>query len=312
MKRHTRDAYAEALVELGRKRPEVVVLDADLSVSTRTARFAEAFPDRFFNCGIAEQNMLGIAAGLAASGKIPFVSTFAVFASMRACEQIRQSIAYPRLKVRVVASHGGITVGADGASHQCTEDAGVMRAIPNMTVVIPADATETAWAVHQIVDIPGPVYMRLGRPAAPVVYPDASRLRWGKVTLLREGSDVALLGTGIMVSRCLEASAILEAEGVEAAVGAVSVLKPLDEESVVALARRCGAVVTAEEHSVIGGLGSAVCECLAERYPVPVRRVGIGDVFGQSGEPDELLAHYGLTPEAIAEAALEVMRRKQS
>jgi len=306
----TRDAYGQALVKLGEVNPQVVVLDADLAGSTKTIKFKQAFPERFFNVGIAEQNLIGTAAGLAASGKIPFASTFAIFATGRAFEMIRNTVAYPKLNVKIAASHAGLTVGEDGASHQALEDIAVMRAVPNMTVIVPADAVETEQAVFRAAEHYGPVYIRLGRPGVPVIYDENYRFEIGKAHLLRPGRHVGLVATGIMVAIALEAADLLAKEGIEAAVLNMSTIKPLDKEAVIELARATGALVTAEEHTVIGGLGSAVAEAVAEHYPVPVLRVGVEDCFGQSGTPAELLAAYGLTRENIAQKAKEAIARK--
>lgn len=305
----TREAYGQALVELGKEFPEIVVLDADLSKSTMTAKFAAAFPDRFFNVGIAEANMIGIAAGLAACGKIPFASTFAVFAAGRAFDQVRQSVGYPGLNVKIAASHAGITVGADGASHQSIEDIALMRVIPGMCVIVPADAAETREACRAAVLHRGPVYLRLGRHPSPVLR-DSWGFKLGKASLLRDGKHVTIVACGTMVSVALKAAQMLEAEGLEARVLNMSTVKPLDVESVVESARLTGAVVTVEEHSVIGGLGSAVAEVLGSEYPVPMRIVGIPDCFGQSGSASELLEFYGLTPQNVAEAARKVIALK--
>lgn len=305
----TREAYGRALADVGMRDERIVVLDADLSKSTKTSEFQKAFPNRFFNMGIAEQNMMGSAAGLAAAGKIAFASTFAVFATGRAWEQVRNTIGYSRLNVKIAATHAGITVGEDGASHQALEDLALMRVIPGMTVLVPADAVEARKVVEYAVNTPGPVYIRLGRSAVPTIMPDDDQPYNGKVTVLKEGRDVALLASGVMVAKALEAARYLEGIGVNASVANVSCLKPLDVEGVVELAR-FGAVVTAEEHSVIGGLGGAIVEVLAERCPVPVIRVGIRDRFGQSGSPDELLKEYNLTSLDIANAAKEAMRIK--
>jgi len=307
----TRDAYGKALVELGHENDRVVVLDADLSKSTKTVLFEKAFPDRFFNMGIAEQNLMGVAAGLAAAGKIPFASTFAIFATGRAWEQVRNTIGYPHLNVKIAASHAGLTVGEDGASHQALEDLALMRAIPGMTVLVPADAVETRKMVMYSAMIDGPVYLRLGRPAVPVILPDDGKPYAPRVQLLREGKDVAILALGIMVAKALEAASLLEALGIDAAVANVSCLKPLDTPGLLDLAGR-GAVVTAEEHTIIGGLGSAVAEVLAEAKPVPVVRVGVRDAYGQSGSPAELLEAYGLTPRALVEAAQRAVAMKNS
>ncbi len=308
----TRDAYGEALVELGNINKDVVVLDADLSKSTKTSDFSKAFPERFFNMGIAEQNLLGTAAGFAASGKIPFASSFAVFAVGRAYDQIRNTIAYPHLNVKIAASHAGLTVGEDGGSHQMLEDIALMRVLSGMTVIVPADAVETKQAVLAAAEYDGPVYIRLGRPKVPVLFDDNYRFQIGKGVLMQDGTDVTLIATGIMVSKALEAAELLQAEGISAAVINISTIKPLDAGLISKLAEKTGAVVTCEEHNVIGGLGSAVAEALAERHPVPMVRVGVNDAFGQSGLPDELLAKYGLTAENIAEKAKAVIARKQA
>jgi transketolase len=306
----TRDAYGKVLVELGRENDRIVALDADLSGSTKTALFAREFPDRFFNAGIAEANMIGMAAGLAAGGMIPFVSTFAVFASGRAFEQIRQSLAHPSMNVKVVATHGGITVGEDGGSHQSVEDLAIMRALPNMTVLCPADGPETEAAIRAAARFDGPVYVRLGRPKVPVVFPEGSDFAIGRGVMLRDGRDLTFMTTGLMTAQAMTAARILEEEKISARVIHLGSIKPLDVDLVIKAARDTGAVVTAEEHSVIGGLGGAVCETLAEGFPVPVERVGLRDVFGQSGTADELLAYYGLTPAHLVEAAERVLLRK--
>lgn len=306
----TRDAYGQTLVELGLEDERVVVLDADLSGSTKTGQFAKAFPERFFNAGVAEGNMIGMAAGLAAGGQLPFASSFAVFASGRAFEQVRQSVAYPSLSVKIVATHGGITVGEDGGSHQSVEDLAIMRALPNMTVLCPADGPETAAAVRAAAAWDGPVYMRLGRAKVPIVFADGLDFRIGRGATLREGTDMTFITTGLMTARALEAAEILAAEEISARVVHIACLKPLDVELVLKAARETGAVVTAEEHSVIGGLGGAVCEALSGGHPAPVERVGLQDVFGQSGTADDLLQHYGLTPAHLVEAAERVLQRK--
>ncbi len=306
----TRDAYGKALVELARENDKVVVLDADLSGSTKTAMFGKEFPQRFFNAGIAEANMVGMAAGLAAGGMIPFASTFAVFAAGRAFEQIRQSLAYPKMNVKVVATHGGITVGEDGGSHQSVEDLAIMRALPNMTVLCPADGPETAAAIRAVAAFQGPVYMRLGRSKVPVVFTDGCDFAIGRGATLRQGTDLTFITTGLMTAQALDAAKILQEEGIGARVVHLGSIKPLDVDLVIKAARETGAVVTAEEHSVVGGLGGAVCEVLAEGHPVPVERVGLRDVFGQSGTADELLVHYGLTPAHLVEAAERVLKKK--
>lgn len=307
----TRDAYGKALVKLGRLHNDVVVLDADLSKSTKTAEFAAAFPDRFFNMGIAEQNMIGTAAGLATTGKVVFASSFAVFATGRAWEQVRNSVAYAGLKVRVCASHAGITVGEDGGSHQSVEDIALMRAIPGMTVVVPADGVATEKMVMALYEEPGPAYLRLGRPAVPVIYKPDQPMQIGKGIELRDGGDATIIACGIMVYHALEAARVLEEKGLRVSVVDMFTIKPLDEELVARKAAETGALVTAEEHSIIGGLGSAVCETVADRCPVPVVRVGIKDQFGQSGTPGELMAYYGLTPGHLVKAFEEAVFRKR-
>ena len=306
----TREAYGQALAALGSENENIVVLDADLSKSTKTADFAKVFPKRFFNVGIAEQNMMATAAGLAAAGKIPFASTFAIFATGRAFEQVRNSIAYPHLNVKVAASHAGLTVGEDGGSHQSVEDISLMRTIPGMIVIVPADGPETAAAVRAAAEIKGPVYLRLGRLAVPDVNPPDYQFQVGRGIVLKTGSDVTLIGTGIMVDACLQAAALLTDAGISAAVVNISTIKPIDRELIIAQAKISGAVVTAEEHSVIGGLGSAVAEVLGENCPVPLQRVGVLDRFGQSGPPEELLREYNLTPADIVQAAKAVISRK--
>lgn len=303
----TRNAYKDALVALGEKNENVVVLDADLAKSTMTYDFSQSFPQRFFSIGIAEANMTGIAAGLAAAGKIPFASTFAIFATGRAYEQIRNSIAYPNLNVKIAATHAGITVGEDGASHQSVEDIGLMRGIPNMSVICPADGPETVAAVMAAAEHQGPVYLRMGRAAVPVITEEEQKLEWGKAKLLRQGQDVSILATGMMTALALQAAEILAAEGIEAEVLHFPFIKPLDEEAVLATAAKTKRIVTAEEHSIINGLGSAVAEVLSEKLPTPLRRVGIKDTFGESGKPADLLIKYGLTPEEIVKKAKELI-----
>ena len=309
----TRAAYGKALVKLGEANPDVVVLDADLAKSTKTDEFAARFPERFFEMGIAEADMMGTAAGLAASGKIPFASTFAVFAAGRAFDQVRQVIGYPGLNVKIGATHGGITVGEDGASHQSIEDVALMRAIPGMTVIVPADAVEAEKAVFAAARHKGPVYMRFGRSGVPVIFDDGYNFEIGRAALLREGGDVTIIACGVTVSFALEAaSRLAEEDGISARVLDMATIKPADGGAVVAAARETGAIVTAEEHNVIGGLGSAVCEIAAERFPVPVVRVGIQDEFGQSGTPQELLEAYGLLPGDIVKAALRAIELKRA
>jgi transketolase len=307
----TRDAYGETLVELAAENRNIVVLDADLSGSTKTAPFAKQFPDRFFNMGIAEANMVGTAAGLAAGGKIPFLSTFAVFASGRAWEQIRQSVAYPKANVKVVATHGGITVGEDGGSHQSVEDIAIMRAIPNMTVIVPADGPETKAAIRAVAGYKGPVYIRLGRNKVPSVFEGVPSFTIGKGAQLAAGTDLTFITTGLMSAQALKAAEVLKGKGISARVVHLGTIKPIDEEIIVAAARETGAIVTAEEHSIVGGLGGAVAEVLAERFPVPMKRVGINDRFGTSGKAEELMKYFGLMPENLVDAALEVLPRKK-
>jgi transketolase len=296
-------------VELGGRVPELVVLDADLSKSTKTADFAKVYPDRFFNMGIAEQNLMGTAAGLALAGKIPCASTFAVFACGRAFDQVRNTIAYPGLNVKIVASHAGITVGEDGGSHQSIEDIALMRVLPGMTVIVPADASETRKAVEAAVAMRGPVYIRLGRTAVPVLFDDGHPFQIGKAVVLRQGTGAVVFATGIMVSEALQAAEQLAGRGVSAAVVDVHTIKPLDLELVVEMARRTGAVVTAEEHSIYGGLGSAVAEALGEHCPVPMLRLGVRDRFGESGKPAELMEAFGLTASFIVRAVEQVRMR---
>jgi len=308
-KQATRDAYGKALVELGRKYGDVVVLDADLSKSTKTADFAKAFPERFINIGIAEQNLMGVAAGLAASGKVAFASSFAIFASGRAFEIVRNSLAYASLNVKVCATHAGLTVGEDGGSHQSVEDIAVMRSIPNICVEVPADGTSTRKAVAAIYERPGPVYLRLGRPAVPVLYNEDMDFTIGRGIELRDGRDATLIACGIMVSKCLEAADRLHEAGIEVSVIDMHTIKPIDQELIVRKARETGAILTVEEHSILGGLGGAVCEIVCQECPVPVLRMGIMDVFGQSGSPDELLQYYGLTIDKIVEN-VQLLRKK--
>lgn len=307
----TREAYGEALLQLGRENPEVVVLDADLAKSTKTIDFGKNFPQRFFDMGVAEQNMVGTAAGLAATGKIPFCSSFAMFATGRAFEQVRNSVAYSALNVKICATHAGITVGEDGGSHQSVEDIALMRVLPNMTVFVPADAVETAGAVRAAAAMKGPVYIRLGRMGVPVLHGPDFQFVPGKAVALREGGDATIIATGIMVSAALEAADLLAGEGIKVGVLDIHTIKPLDVEAIVRVARETGALVTAEEHSVIGGLGGAVAEALVENFPVPLKRVGMLDKFGESGSPSELLEKYNLTPNSLAAAVKEVIARKE-
>ena len=306
----TREAYGDALVEFGAKY-DIVVFDADLAEATKTVKFKKAYPDRFFDCGIAEGNMISVAAGVATTGRIPFCSSFAMFAAGRAFEQVRNSVGYPHLNVKIGATHAGITVGEDGATHQCLEDLALMRTIPGMTVLNPADAVEARAAVEAAIKHEGPVYMRFGRAAVPVLFDRASYVfHIGKGIIMGDGDDVTVVATGIMVDMALQARELLAAEGIRARVINMPSIKPIDAELLVTSARHTGAVVTAEEHTIIGGLGSAVCETLAGICPVPVRRVGIEDQFGRSGKVPALLELYGLTPAHIAAEAKKAIRMK--
>lgn len=296
----TRDSYGNALAECGAEYPNLVVLDADLANATKTLVFKKAFPDRHIDCGIAECNMTGIAAGLATCGKIPFISSFAMFAAGRNFEQIRNSIGYPHLNVKIGATHAGITVGEDGASHQCLEDIALMRTIPGMTVIVPSDDVEAKAAVRTAIEYQGPVFLRFGRAAVPVINdrPDY-KFEMGKGVLLREGTDVTIVATGITVSSALEAADMLAADGISAEVINIHTIKPLDEELIVKSAKKTGRVVTAEEHSVIGGLGSAVCDCLCAHCPTPVYKIGMQDIFGESGTAAALVEKYGLDGKGV-------------
>lgn len=298
----TRQAYGDALAEFGGDR-DIVVLDADLSKSTKTAEFQKKYPERFFNMGIAEANMMAAAAGMASCGKTVFASTFAIFAAGRACEQVRNSICYPKLNVKIGATHAGISIGEDGASHQMIEDISNMRVLPNMSIISPADAVETRLAVKAAIEMDGPVYLRLGRLSVPVIFDDSYEFEFGKGVQLKEGGDVSIIATGLMVHQALEAHEILKAKGIAARVVNIHTIKPIDEEIIEKAAKETGAIVTAEEHNVIGGLGSAVCEVVSQTKPVPVLRVGVLDKFGKSGKPDLLLKEYGLTAADIAEKA---------
>ena len=306
-----RDIYGETLVELGETNKDIVVLDADLSQSTRTSRFGARFPDRFFNMGISEQDMIGTAVGLALAGKVPFVSTFAIFETGRAWEQIRLGLALSQLPVKLVASHGGITVGEDGPTHHCAEDAALMRVLPNMTVVFPADACEMRSVIMQSLSMRGPIYVRGSREKFPDITCSDTEFRIGKATVLRDGGDLAIIACGLMVDFSLQAAQMLAQDGIDARVINMSTLKPIDTETTIAAARETGRILTVEEHSVIGGLGSAVCEVLSESYPVPVRRLGVPDRFSVSGRSGDLLRRCKLTPKDIAEAALEFCNDSQ-
>ena len=309
----TRNAYGEALVALADKYPELVVLDADLANATMSKIFLAAHPDRFFNCGIAECNMTGIAAGMAASGLKPFTNTFAIFATGRAYDQVRNSIAYPGLNVKVVGSHGGVSVGEDGATHQCTEDFALMRAVPGMMVVCPCDGYEMTKAVEALLNYDGPAYLRLGRPAVDIVTDEIEGYTFelGKGCQLVDGSDATVIATGMMVQMALKAAEMLKAEGISLRVIDMPTIKPLDEEIVLKAAKETGVIVTSEEHSVIGGLGAAVAEYLSETYPVPVIRHGVNDTFGRSGTAAKVLEHYGLTPEVLCEKVKLALSKKK-
>ena len=296
----TREAYGKALAEFGAQYPNLVVLDADLANATKTNTFQKAFPERHIDCGIAECDMMGIAAGLSTVGKIPFASSFAMFAAGRAYEQVRNSIGYPHLNVKIGATHAGITVGEDGASHQCLEDIALMRVIPGMVVINPCDAVEARAAVQAALEYVGPVYLRFGRAAVPVINDnDNYKFEIGKGVLLREGTDVTIVAPGICVPEALEAAEKLAADGISAEVINIHTIKPLDEELIIKSAKKTGKVVTAEEHSIIGGLGGAVCEVLSEKAPTPVCRIGMNDIFGESGSAGALVAKYGLDAEGI-------------
>ncbi len=306
-KRATREAFGATLVELADAGADIVVVEADLSKSTTTATFEKAYPARFFNAGIAEQNMIGTASGLAVGGKIAFTGSFAVFATGRAYDQVRNTVCYSGLDVKLCPTHSGITVGPDGGSHQMLEDIALMRVLPGMRVLVPADARAAAAAIRVAAQTPGPFYVRLGRAAVPLVYDEGFELELGRAYVLREGTDVTLAACGVMVERALAAAELLATEGVSAEVLDVATIKPIDAETIVASVTKTGAVVTCEEHSIIGGLGSAVAEVIGEQHPVPLRRVGVRDVFGTSGDPEELMVHYGLTAKDIASAAREAM-----
>ncbi|MEE1161537.1 MAG: transketolase family protein [Acutalibacteraceae bacterium] len=307
----TRAAFGNALVELGAKRDDFVVLDADLAAATQTGMFKKAYPDRFYDCGIAEADMIGIAAGIAATGKKVVCSSFAMFAAGRAFEQIRNSVGYPHLNVIIGATHAGISVGEDGATHQCCEDIALMRTIPGMTVINPADETEAKKAVEAAFELDGPVYMRFGRLAVPVIFGDDYKFEVGKSVELKEGNDVTIIASGLMVSEALEAYELLKNDGINARIINMHTIKPLDNEAVIKAAKETGAIVTAEEHSVIGGLGSAVSELLCEEYPVPVLKLGVYDTFGHSGPAPKLLDEFGLRAVNIAEKAKKAIALKK-
>ena len=304
----TRDSYGNALKELGAQYENLVVLDADLAGATKTGTFLKAFPERHFDCGIAEANMICVAAGMAAAGLVPFASTFAMFAAGRAYEQVRNSIGYPNLNVKIGATHGGISVGEDGASHQCCEDFALMRTIPGMVVMSPSDDVEARAMVKAAYEHQGPVYIRFGRAAVPVVHEEGAPFQIGKGEILRDGKDVAIIANGLLVAEALTAAEELAAAGIEAMVINMGTIKPLDEELVLAAAKKCGKVITAEEHSVIGGLGEAVCGVLSEKLPTPVKRIGVNDEFGHSGPAAALLKQFGLSAENIVAAAKEMCK----
>ncbi len=303
----TRDGYGKALVELGKIHEDIVVLDADLAGSTKTGMFGKAYPDRHFNCGIAEADMMSVAAGMAATGLTPFASSFAMFASGRAYEQIRNSIGYPKLNVKIGASHGGMSVGEDGASHQCCEDFALMRSIPGMVVICPADGVEAEAATKAAYEYQGPVYLRMGRLAVPVFHEEGFTFQIGKGEIMREGSDIAIIANGLMVYEAIQAGEKLAELGINARIINMSTIKPLDEELVLAAAKECGKIITCEEHSVIGGLGEAVCSYLSETYPTPVRRIGVNDEFGFSGPAAEVLKAFGLCCDHIVDVTKEML-----
>ena len=304
----TRESYGNALKELAEEFPNLVVLDADLAAATKTGIFKKAYPDRHIDCGIAECNMMGVAAGLSLTGKIPFVSSFAMFAAGRAFEQVRNSVGYPHLNVKIGATHAGITVGEDGATHQCNEDIALMRTIPGMVVMCPADDIEAKAAVRAALEYDGPVYLRFGRAAVPVINdkPDY-KFEIGKGNIVREGKDVTIVATGICVDSALGAAEKLAADGIDAEVVSICTIKPLDEELIVKSAKKTGKVVTVEEHSVIGGLGSAVCDCLSEKLPTPVKKIGMQDIFGESGSAAALIQKYGIDAEGVYKSVKEFM-----
>ena len=310
IKTATRDAYGKALVELGEKNPNVLVLDADLAAATKTGAFKKAFPERFFDTGIAEGNMMGVAAGLATTGYTVFASSFAMFSAGRAFEQVRNTIAYPHLNVKIGATHAGISVGEDGASHQCCEDIALMRSIPGMVILNPADDIEARAAVLAAAEHDGPVYMRFGRLAVPRIFDEDYKFEIGKAVTLKEGSDVTIIATGLMVNEAIEAAKTLEAEGVSVELINMHTIKPLDKEAVIKAAKKTGCIVTAEEHNVIGGLGDAVCDAVCEEYPVPVVKLGVEDTFGKSGPAVELLHIFGLDADNIVKKAKIAISKK--
>ena len=309
-KKATRESYGEALTALAEKYPNLVVLDADLAAATKTGIFKKAYPERFFDCGIAEANMMGVAAGLATAGKIPFASTFAMFAAGRAYEIVRNSIGYPHLNVKIGATHAGISVGEDGATHQCNEDIALMRTIPGMTVIVPADDTEAKAAVEAAIQFEGPVYMRFGRLAAPILNDPATyQFEWGKGVTLREGKDITIVATGLMVAEAVTAAETLANEGIDARVINIHTIKPLDKELICKAAKETGKIVTVEEHSIIGGLGDAVCSAVCECCPVPVTKIGVNDEYGHSGPAVDLLKQFGLSADNIVATVKKVLNQ---
>ncbi len=306
----TRDAYGKALVELGEKNPNVLVLDADLAAATKTGAFKKAFPDRFFDTGIAEGNMMGVAAGLATTGYTVFASSFAMFSAGRAFEQVRNTIAYPHLNVKIGATHAGISVGEDGASHQCCEDIALMRSIPGMVIINPADDVEARLAVLAAAEHDGPVYMRFGRLAVPRIFDEDYKFEIGKAVTLKEGTDVTIIATGLMVNEAIQACEILENEGISAELINIHTIKPLDKDAIIKSAKKTGCIVTAEEHNIIGGLGDAVCDAVCSEYPVPVVKVGVNDTFGKSGPALQLLSEFNLDADNIYIKAKEAISRK--
>jgi len=306
----TREAYGRIIAEMGSSNQDIIVLDADLSRSTMTKYFAQAFPDRFIECGLTEQNMIGIAAGLASCGKIPFASTFAVFASSRCFDQVRMCVAQPKANVKIVATHGGITVGEDGSSHQAIEDVGMYCLLPNFNVIVPADAIETVEAIKAAVSTEGPFYIRLGRTKTPLAYPNGCNFQLGKADILRDGTDATVIANGIMVTKALQAAEALSMSGIDCRVINVSTIKPIDEKAVLDAARETGAIVTAEEHLLHGGLGSIVARVLSTNHPVPLATLGIDDIYCKSGKPEELLEMHGLTASEIESSVRKTMDRK--
>lgn len=311
VKKATREGYGSGLLKLGEKYDDFIVMDADLAAATKSGVFKKAFPERFYNCGIAEQNMIGIAAGIAATGKKVFVSSFAMFAAGRAFEQIRNSVGYPHLNVKICATHAGISVGEDGATHQCNEDIGILRTIPGMVIINPADAVEAEKAVEALYDYDGPAYTRFGRLAVPLIFDENYKFEIGKAVELKSGNDITIIATGLMVAEALIAYDILKEQGINARIINMATIKPIDREAIIKAAKETGVIVTAEEHSVVGGLGAAVCEVVAEECPVHVVKIGINDEFGVSGPANDLLDKYGLRGKDIAAKAKEALNLKK-